>query len=110
MPALNGTGPQGRGSRTGRSLGYCPPGYGRRYLGRGFRGFGRGFGLGRGRGFGFDHGGGWPLGGYPADWPFFEEPTAKEEKEMLNEELKGLKEEIKEIEGRLEELKSKKTK
>jgi hypothetical protein len=107
MPALNGTGPQGRGSRTGRGLGYCPPGYGRRYLSRGFRGFARGFGLGRGRGFG--RGWRWPLGGYPTDGPFYQEPTAKEEKEMLTEELKRLKEEMKEIEACLEELKSKKT-
>ena len=86
MPALNGTGPRGQGSRTGRGLGYCPPGYGRGY-GLGYRRFGRGWG-----------------------WPFYDEPTAKEEKEILTEELKGLREEMKEMEVRLEELKSKKTK
>ena len=94
MPALNGTGPRGQGPRTGRGLGYCPPGYD-----RSFRGFGRGLGLGWGRGFGR----GW-------GWPSYDEPTAKEEKEILADELKGLKEEMKEIEGRLEELKNKKQK
>jgi len=82
MPAFNGTGPRGQGSRTGRGLGYCQPGYGRGYFGRGFRGFGHGWGY----------------------------PTVTEEKEILDDELKGLKEEMKEIEIRLEELKDKKTK
>jgi len=114
MPGLDKTGPRGQGSRTGRGLGYCPPSgvagqspAGRSGYGRGFRRFGRGLGLGQGRGFGFW---GWPFGGYPHDRPFYNEPTTKEEKEMLTEELKGLKEEIKEIEACLEELKSKKTK
>ncbi len=71
MPRFDGTGPEGRGPRTGRVLGKCNPdnnnsktdisdrdfpagaGRGRGY-GRGFgaqdgRGAGRGFGLGRGR-------------------------------------------------------------
>ena len=89
MPRLDKTGPQGQGPRTGRGLGYCPPGYS-----RGFRRFGRG--LGRGWGF--------PFWGYPY------EPTVKEEKEILTEELNELKEEMKEMEARLGELKSKKTK
>lgn len=37
MPALNGTGPVGRGPRTGRGLGWCPPDFGWRY--GGFGGF-----------------------------------------------------------------------
>lgn len=52
MPGMNGTGPQGMGSMTGRGMGKCNPnnenvsnvGYG---LGRGL-GRGRGRGLGRG--------------------------------------------------------------
>lgn len=70
MPGFDGTGPEGRGPRTGRGLGKCnpentdprtdvmdddmPP-YGR---GRGYgRGYGRGAaGRGRGRGFGFGRG------------------------------------------------------
>jgi predicted DNA-binding protein (UPF0251 family) len=56
MPNMDGTGPQGKGARTGRGLGNCPAqnnpnsnqaGFGRG-MGRG-RGFGRGRGLGLGR-------------------------------------------------------------
>jgi len=75
MPALNGTGPRGQGPMTGRGLGNCGPGY---------RGFGRGFGFGRGWG-----------------WNYPYQPTAKEEKEMLEDEIKGMK-------ACLEELKNKK--
>ena len=62
MPARDGTGPQGQGTRTGRGLGNCsqnskdnfdtafnfnrPRGFGRRDFGRDF-GRGRGFGRGR---------------------------------------------------------------
>jgi len=69
MPGFDGTGPEGRGPRTGRGLGRCNPDntnpttdvaendfpYGR---GRGYgRGYGRGpAGRGRGRGFGFGFG------------------------------------------------------
>jgi len=59
MPAFDGTGPNGQGSRTGRGMGFCRvtnttlrPGLGRGFS-RGFgRGLGRGFGRGLGRGFG----------------------------------------------------------
>ena len=55
MPAGDGTGPRGMGSRTGRGAGYCSgyamPGYANPISGRGF-GFGRGFGMGRGGGWG----------------------------------------------------------
>jgi hypothetical protein len=44
---------------------------------------------------------------YPEDW---QEPTTREEKEMLTEELKGLREEMKAIEERLKELTKKKGK
>jgi len=62
MPARDGTGPEGRGSYTGRGLGNCNPvatanvpqdtGGGRSYPGarqgrRGFRNTSRGFGFGR---------------------------------------------------------------
>lgn len=126
MPALNGRGPQGQGPRTGRGLGYCSPtgrstwpnydrgwlNYGRS-LGRSWFGLGRHlgrgwFGRGLGRGFGFGRGWGWPSAGYRTNQPFYQEPTAKEEKELLGEELKGVKEEMKEIEARLEGLSKKK--
>jgi len=45
MPKLDGTGPQGRGSRTGRGIGNCPGTGGNR---QGL-GFGRGIGRGLGR-------------------------------------------------------------
>lgn len=61
MPGRDGTGPRGRGPRTGWGRGFCPPvsdideealidAQPRRGLGRGLgsrRGFGRGRGLGR---------------------------------------------------------------
>ncbi len=48
MPRLDGTGPRGLGSNTGRGLGNCNQST-RVGLGRGLgRGFGRGVGLGRG--------------------------------------------------------------
>ncbi len=65
MPGFDRTGPRRFGPRTGRSMGYCPPGTGiahyptvygnfeRSGFGRVFRrDFGRGFGKGFGRGFG----------------------------------------------------------
>lgn len=53
MPRVNGTGPTGMGSMTGRAAGYCAgfgvPGF----MNNQARGFARGgFGMGRGRGFG----------------------------------------------------------
>jgi hypothetical protein len=75
MPAKDGTGPSGQGSRTGRGLGDCPPGTQvdttnsqRPYLGRlidnlfprGGRASGTGRGSGRGRG---GRGGGGGRGG-----------------------------------------------
>jgi hypothetical protein len=94
MPRLNGTGPQGLGSRTGHGIGWCLSGYG---LGP----WGGGLGRDWGRGFRFRCFW-WPFSGLNIP---FHEPTPKEEKEMLSEELKYLREEIKEIEKRLEELK-----
>ena len=49
MPYGDGTGPQGRGPRTGRGLGNCPPNSNQPQYGQGY---GQGFGRGRGRGFG----------------------------------------------------------
>jgi len=52
MPYGDGTGPQGRGPRTGRGLGNCPPNSNQNEgIDRG--GFGQGFGRGFGRGRGF---------------------------------------------------------
>jgi len=51
MPYGDGTGPRGRGSRTGRGLGNCPT---QNNQNEGIdRGYGQGFGRGRGGGRGF---------------------------------------------------------
>jgi len=48
MPNRDGTGPDGKGQKTGRGLGPCGNGKPRRGLGRGFgRAFRRGLGRGR---------------------------------------------------------------
>ncbi len=53
MPRGDGTGPEGRGPRTGRGLGRCGPGRGAGGTGRGRgRDMGRGMGAGRGLGRG----------------------------------------------------------
>ncbi|OPL11972.1 MAG: hypothetical protein AVO34_01765 [Firmicutes bacterium ML8_F2] len=90
MPNFNGTGPRGQGPMTGRGMGNCAPNGQTRTPGYG-RGFGRGLGFGRGWG-----------------WPGYRAPSAKEEKEMLNEDLQGLKHEMEGVQSRLEELKNKK--
>jgi len=85
MPFRDGTGPLSQGPMTGRGLGPCGGGIG----------FGRGW-FGRGRG--------WRRWGYyPAA-----QPTAKEEKEMIQEDMNALKEQMKVFEDRLKELKKKK--
>ena len=105
MPRGDGTGPAGRGPRTGRSAGYCAgfdmPGY----ANQSFR-FGRG--LGRGRGFG------WRMFGFAPAVPY-QEPTKQEEIAMLEnqekaleEEQKFLKNESEQIKKRIAELKAKK--
>ncbi len=78
MPRLDGTGPQGLGSRTGRALGCCPFGYGYGYGGR--------------------RGGRMPFAPYCR-------MSEKQEKEMLEDELEVLRDELKEAESRLGELK-----
>lgn len=104
MPGGDGTGPEGRGSMTGRALGYCSgsnsPGFA---FGRG-RGFGRGY-SGRGRGF-------WRRASYPDPYyepvPYhrevYQRPTKEEEKTYLENLIKDLEEEIKSVKNRLEEL------
>ena len=87
MPARDGTGPEGRGSKTGRQLGNCE---GAQPIGRGF---GRGFGRGQGRGFGR---------GYWCRRPIV--LSKEEEKKILEAELKELDLEKKEIEKRLKEV------
>ena len=106
MPGGDRTGPEGYGSRTGRSLGYCAgydsPGF-TKGVPRG-RGFGRGF-RGRGRGF-------WRRGYQPEPYyepaPYYRdtypEPSREDEKTHLENIVKGLEGELKAIKERLQEL------
>jgi len=94
MPRGDGTGPNGRGSMTGRGMGFCAgfnvPGFMN-------PGFGRGFG----RGFRWRTRFVQPM---PVQQIQPSAITGKEEKQFLEQELNALKEEIKEIEKRLKEL------
>ncbi len=82
MPRLDGTGPQGQGPRTGRSMGNCP----------GTGGSGRGgLGRGRGRGQGF--------GRFCSGCPFWnnQSVTKEDKKQILEEEKKLIEEELKKL-------------
>lgn len=101
MPAGDRTGPWGRGSMTGRGLGYCGgydlPGYGRAWGWRGVyphlgRGWGRG---GRRRGYGP----GWVGPGY-------EPLTPERELEILQDQSEQLRAELKNIDQRIQDLES----
>jgi len=118
MPGGDRTGPEGRGSRTGRAAGYCAgypvPGYATPSV----PGYGRGFGYGRDRGRGFGRGywgrgrGFWRRDYYPDPYygpaPYYSdiysEPSKVEEKSYLEDMVKGLKEELKVITERLQEI------
>ena len=124
MPRGDRTGPMGWGPMTGRGAGYCAgysvPGYLNPIPGRGWFGVGRGGfprGGGRGRAFGGGRGWGWRSGfyGYPAyetayppytpDYPpAYYQPTAEEEKKILQDELATLEGEMEEIKTRMNEL------
>lgn len=125
MPGGDGTGPVGMGPMTGRAAGYCAgysvPGYMNPIPGRGWFGFGRGFGwglgwFGRGRGRGWRHWY-WATGlpgwmragyGYPAfggwAYPYGPEMTSKEEMDMLKNQAEFLKQELEDIQSRIETL------
>ncbi|NWF75627.1 MAG: DUF5320 domain-containing protein [Nitrospirae bacterium] len=113
MPFGDRTGPMGLGPRTGRGAGYCSgfgmPGYANPVLGRGFYGFGRGWGRGRGW-FGGGRGlrnrfwaagmPGWPGYGYPYGAGL----TAQEEIDMLRDHADLLKRELDEIQSRISKI------
>jgi len=86
MPYGDGTGPDGRGPRTGRGLGYCN--------GYNSPGFTRGVPMGRNRGFGFGRGRRWA----------YEEPAQEADRSLL-EELKELREEIAKLKEEIEKRK-----
>ncbi len=87
MPALDGTGPQGRGQLTGRGLGPCERGLAQ----------GQGYGRGYGRRLGWRY-------RYPEL-----ELTKEEQKKILEAEMEELEVELKRIKDKLSELKNAKT-
>ncbi len=92
MPYGDGTGPAGRGPRTGRGLGYCS---GRGAPGYTYPGPGMGRGWGRGRGF-------WGPAPYaPAQPP---ELTKDQQVKILENEKKAMESELESIKKRLKEL------
>ena len=100
MPGGDRTGPLGRGSMTGRGLGFCSgsttPGYTNPSYGRGFgRGFRRGY-WGRGRSF-------WWRDYKPE--PYYPTAQTKEdEKIYLENMIKSLEEDINAIKERIKDL------
>ncbi|MDP8220318.1 MAG: DUF5320 domain-containing protein [Candidatus Stygibacter frigidus] len=108
MPYGDGTGPEGRGSRTGRQAGYCT---GNDRPGRFERGFG--FVIGRGRGLGRGIGrraqNFTSRGNYPADYGFDREPVAVQEKDVLQQQQSWFKNQLDNITRRLSELTEEKT-
>ena len=117
MPGGDRTGPWGRGSMTGRAMGFCAgypaPGYtaGRGFGGRGF--YGRGYGRGRGRVFGRGFGRGYLMARGPAPEAYPEEYywppvggslSPSDEKAYLEDVCRSLEQEIESIKTRLDEL------
>lgn len=107
MPRLNGTGPAGAGSMTGRGLGPCGSGEGipaKEFYGRGMghplgARFGRGMGCGRGMGFG---------GGFGPGYGYFRNAGApldeETRKSLLQEQRNFLKARLETIDKQLETL------
>lgn len=134
MPAGDGTGPAGMGSRMGRGMGYCSgydgpgwanPGPGRGYYGRAGRGVRGGYGGGYGAGYGAGRGGGrgqrnqyyatglprWARWGPPPPAAYgapygapYEPPSQEQEVVMLRDEAEWLKEQLDAISQRMDDL------
>ncbi len=103
MPGLNGTGPMGLGSMTGRGAGYCNSSdnknvalQGLRYGFRCNRGCGRGNGRSIGRGFNRACGWGYSYPGY----------VNQDERHALVEEEAILENELKQVKDRLNRMNS----
>ncbi|MCD6566360.1 MAG: DUF5320 domain-containing protein [Bacteroidales bacterium] len=104
MPGFDRTGPEGRGSMTGRGAGYCAGNETPRFANRGF-GYGRGRGVmrGLGRGFGF----GWGRRGTPLypQYDYESHPLTKEEEiQSLKTQSDQLQKELDSINKRVQEL------
>lgn len=93
MPRFDQTGPRGQGPRTGRGMGFCPPG---------ITGFGAGFapGMGWGRGGGMGFG---PRANFAPGWGrmFW---TQQDWQESLEDYRDGLKRELQAVEQELADL------
>lgn len=118
MPGFDRTGPRGMGPRTGRGLGFCPPGAGPvGYYGpEVVRGVGRGgipWGGGRGRAWGGGRGMGWAYGGYPYNVPPYwaygprYEPGPEQELQALQNQASFLEQQLQKIRERIGELEGK---
>jgi hypothetical protein len=120
MPGGDGTGPAGKGQRTGRGAGYCGgygvPGYANPVPGRGF---GMGWGGAWGRGRDWRHWyyrtglPGWVRFGYAPAWgappveayhPYAARPTKEQEVDVLQTQAEWLKQELDAISKRIAEL------
>jgi hypothetical protein len=119
MPGFDGTGPMGRGPRTGGGRGFCAPGIGARYpygsTGPVIRGAGRGgipWGGGRGRVYGGGRGRGWrcepaPYYSYTPYVEPFVEPDPEQEMNFLKNQAAFLEQELSAIRKRLDEIETK---
>lgn len=115
MPGFDGTGPAGRGSRTGGGFGFCSPGAGPAPAGSAR---GVGYGVGRG-GFPWGGGRGRTFGGGRGRWrrvgfsrgshPYWAGPAtpvagAPDEKTFLEDELAYLEQQLTSVKSRLAEM------
>ena len=98
MPGGDGTGPWGRGPRTGWGLGYCGDPYRPMYKGPRGRGFGRGR-----RWFYEDIHERSPIRS-PVDQPYFKEPYREKEKNYLQGIVQDMEAELLDIKERIAEL------
>ncbi|MDG6225518.1 MAG: DUF5320 domain-containing protein [Candidatus Thermoplasmatota archaeon] len=98
MPGGDGTGPWGRGPRTGWGLGYCGDPYGPMYPGPRGRGFGRGR-----RWFYEDIPERNPIRS-PVDQSYFKEPSREKEKNYLQGIVQDMEAELLDIKERIAEL------
>lgn len=115
MPAGDGTGPMGRGPRTGRGAGYCA-GYGVPGWANPIPGAGLGLGWGRGGGGrGWQHRNwyyatglpGWARYGYGPAWgapPAYQPPSREQETELLRQQAEQLQQQLNDISQRIREL------
>ncbi|MEW6067692.1 MAG: DUF5320 domain-containing protein [Nitrospirota bacterium] len=120
MPFGDRTGPLGLGPRTGKAAGYCSgfgmPGYANPVPGRGWFGFGHGWGGGRGwsgRGRGWMHrywatglsawaGYDYPYGGWTV--PYRTGLTVQEEMDILKDQAVLLKKQLEDVQSRISTL------